>query len=344
MSPSLRVLIIDDDEVLRQGYSLVLSNQGYEVFEAANGAQALDLAGQMNPDIILLDVVLPDMDGFEVCKLILEKTSCNDPMVVLISGIRTGTDNRVKGLKSGAVDFFQKPLPASELLARMASMAVIRETRKKLNDKITEKDLLMRKLHHRIKNDLMLVESIITIRQQEMMDSGAIRVFDDLRGRIRSIMAVHECLYHSGDLESISCRSFFDELVQSLYRFLHGRSGEIKLVVDIEDCLLDPDHAMALGMVVTELVANAIKHGYPDGCSGTIKLSLVRTGDTLDLTVEDDGCGFPADFDFDSASALGLALVRTIVENHDGTMMFNPSRMTRFRLSFPFDKTIPGAC
>jgi two-component sensor histidine kinase len=344
MSPSLRVLVIDDDEVLRQGYSLLLSNQGYEVFEAANGARGLELAGEMNPDIILLDVVLPDMDGFEICRRILEKHGDTKSMVVLVSGIRTGTDNRIKGLESGAVDFLQKPLPAPELLARMASIAVIAETRKKLNDKITEKDLLMRKLHHRIKNDLMLVESIITIRQQEMWDSGALRVFDDLRGRIRSIMAVHECLYRSGDLESIAGRSFFDELVQSLYRFLHGRSEEIKLVVDIEDCLLDPDHAIALGMVATELVSNAIKHGYPDGRSGTVKLSLVRTGDSLNLTVEDDGCGFPADFNFSAASALGLALVRTIVENHDGTMMFNPSRTTRFHLSFPFEKTISGAC
>jgi len=236
------------------------------------------------------------------------------------------------------------PVPNRELLARIATIAGLHTARKILRQEVQEKDLVMRKLHHRIKNDLTLVESMIDLRQSELEDPAMREAFEDFRGRIRSIMAVHECLYSSGDLESIAGRSFFDELTHNLYRFLHGRSDEIKLSVEIDDCTLDSDYAMALGMVATELVSNAIRHGYPDGRRGTVRLSLVRAGSTLDLIVEGDGCGFPDDYDLASASALGLSLVKNIAENHNATMILNPANPTRFQLCFPFEKTLPGAC
>jgi two-component sensor histidine kinase len=344
MGTVLRVLVIDDDPAVRSGFSLLLSSQGYEVFEADTGARGVQLAHDMEPDIILLDVVLPDMDGFDVCRQILADSAVEAPMITMISGLNKDVDNRVRGYEAGAIDYVSKPVQGRELLAKLASLASVHTAGKKLRQDIQEKELVMRKLHHRIKNDLTLVESMIDLRQSELKDPSVHLMLEDFRSRIRSIMAVHECLYRSGDLESIAGRSFFDELVRNLYRFLHGRSDTVKLEVQVDDCTLDADHAMALGMVATELVANAVRHGYPQGCNGTVALSLIRTGSTLDLIVEDDGCGFPRGFDFSSGSALGLALVKSIVDNHNGSMTINPANPTRFHICFPFEKTAPDVC
>jgi two-component sensor histidine kinase len=344
LETALRILLIDDDPVLRSGYSLLFSNQGYQVFEADSGARGVQLAAEIAPDLILLDVILPDMNGFDVCQQIIAASPDLAPIITMISGMKKDTDNRVRGYEAGAVDYLSKPVPNRELLARIASLASMHDARKKLSQEVQEKDLVMRRLHHRIKNDLTLVESMIDLRQAGHENTTMAMVLEDFRSRIRSIMAVHECLYHSGDLESISGSSFFDELVHNLNRFLHGRSDAIKLVVEIDDCTLDSDQAMALGMVATELVSNAIRHGYPDGRTGTVRLSLLRAGPALDLVVEDDGCGFPVGFDFSAVSALGLALVKSIVGNNNGSMTFNPASPTRFHLRFPFEKTIPEAC
>jgi two-component sensor histidine kinase len=344
MSTNLRVLVVDDDAALRSGYALLLSNQGYEVSEASSGTQAVAFAARMPLDIVLLDVVLPDMDGFDACRQILEVLEEEAPTIVMISGMKKDSDNRVRGYEAGAAGYVSKPIPNNELLAKLASIASLHTEKKTLRQKILEKNQGMRNLHHRIKNDLTLVESMIDLRQSELKDPSMRLVFEDFRGRIRSIMAVHECLYRSGDLESIAGHVFFGELTQNLYRFLHGRSEAIKLIVDVRDCTLDSDLAMAFGMIATELVSNAIRHGYPDGCTGTVRLSLVRNGQTLDLIVEDDGCGLPPHFDFSKASALGLSLVKNIAENHNASMIVNPVNPTRFQLSFPFEKTASEAC
>jgi len=205
----------------------------------------------------------------------------------------------------------------------------------RLRDSLRDKELLLREVHHRVKNNLQVITSLLRLQSDTVKDARFQTVLDDSRNRIRSMSLVHEKLYRSDDIEYLD----FHEYVESLARGLIGSfacADRVKLTLDIEGVHLSIDTAIPCGLVINELVSNALKYAFPDGRSGRIDVAVVHQGEGLyTMSVADDGVGLPEGFDVETTDTLGLKVVHMlVVDQLEGTVSLGDGRGTRFDLVF----------
>jgi len=159
-------------------------------------------------------------------------------------------------------------------------------------------------------------------------------VLREISARVSSIADVHERLYHSRDFETVDCREYFERLKESLERaYVIGEN--IRLSMDSGELQLAPDKVLAIGLIITEIVSNSLKYAFPDGGSGEIKVKLRKSGDSIVLSIRDNGAGFPEDLDIREAETLGLELVRTLVSQLKGTVEKEEGPGAAFKITFP---------
>ncbi|MDI9623703.1 MAG: histidine kinase dimerization/phosphoacceptor domain -containing protein [Methanothermobacter sp.] len=199
--------------------------------------------------------------------------------------------------------------------------------RKELEDKLKrsleEKKLLLKEIHHRVKNNLQIISSLLSLQSINQCKNGT---FKETQDRIRSMALIHEQLYQSEDLSRINFRKYVEKLTRNLvYSYSTGKSINIKL--DVEDLHLNIDTIIPLGLIINELVTNALKYAFNGRTQGTIYISFKRVEDNLELKVKDDGIGFPVG-KLQENKSLGLKLVNILVgqlkgkmsvESHDGS-------------------------
>jgi two-component sensor histidine kinase len=201
---------------------------------------------------------------------------------------------------------------------------------------LEEKDVLLKEIHHRVKNNLQVISSLLYVQSQQAEDQDTLRMFQESQHRIRSMALVHERLYQAEDLARVN----FSEYVRSLARFLLRAYGVtpdlVKLDIHMGDLSLGIDAAIPCGLIINELVSNSLKHAFPPGQAGQIRIELDvdPAGDCL-LVVGDDGIGLPAGLDVRNGSSLGLRLVNTLVRQLQGTLQLDRRGGTTFRLRFP---------
>jgi|GEM_PF-5771140 len=224
------------------------------------------------------------------------------------------------------------------------SVSVVREItrRKKREDKIKkslhEKEVLLKEINHRVKNNLQVIVSLLNLQSRHIRDKQAREMFTDSRNRIKAMALIHERLYHSENLAAID----FSEYVRILVRHLSGlykdaaRAEEIHLDVRIQDIFLDINTAIPCALIVNELVTNALKHAFQGDTPGKINISMspVR-GDRIKMLVHDNGVGFPENIDFTQTKSFGMQLVMTLVEQIEGSISLNRHRGTAFEIEFP---------
>lgn len=334
MSAPATILIIDDDDLMREIHGTVLRNQGYEVFDAATGDQGVQMAREKHPDIILLDVVLPDVSGLDVCVTLRRELVENEGMIALISGIRLSPDDRASGYESGADAFIAKPVGNREFLARISSLERILESRRSIMRTVQERETLVRKLHNRIKNDLYTVESFISLRQQGMDDPACLHILEDLKHRVHSIAAIHEGLYFSGNLVNVDSMVYLENLMGAFIAGLRGDGAHIRISVAAQSVPLDADLAIAIGMTATELVSNALTHAFPGNRKGSVSVEFYSCDPSHVLVVEDDGIGFPPGSVEPPDTALGLKIVSMLLDRFSGTLQRSQGNGTRFEVVF----------
>lgn len=219
--------------------------------------------------------------------------------------------------------------------ANVALQAEVKE-RTRAEEQITaslhEKEVLLREIHHRVKNNLQIISSLLYLQAQSLKDRGSAQTLRESQNRVRSMSLVHEMLYRSTDLSRIG----FGEYIRNLVRYLFGAFGareEIRSEVSVEEVSLDINTAIPCGLIINELVSNALKHAFRDGRPGTIRIEVQpMDADRFLLAVSDDGQGFPAELDPRASSTLGLQLVETLVRQLDGTMELERSVGTRFSI------------
>jgi len=337
MSAASTVLIIDDDDFLREANAHFLRAQGYEVLEAATGEQGVAQALASKPDIILLDVMLPDVSGVDVCVTLRRELVESESMIALASGVRNLPDDRSRALEVGADEFIPRPVGNRELLARVKALERIHDSRKALTVALKEREALMLSLHNRIKNDLYTVESLITLRESTIDNPAWATLLGDLRQRVHVIATVHETLYRSGGLNRVDARLYLADLVNSLAASGRFDTRRIELRADFEEVSLDANLAVVIGMALMELVGNALAHAFPDKAKGTVRIEFRKSGSDCVLRVEDDGVGFPPDYDESASSTLGLKLVTTLIGNLGGTIERSDGSGTRYRCVFKYE-------
>ena len=206
------------------------------------------------------------------------------------------------------------------------TLAQIMEERKKLEE------VRKKEIHHRIKNNLQVISSLLDLESEKFNDDTVIEAFRESQNRVISMALVHEELYKSQDMESIDFSDYLMKLVNELSYSYMIEKENIKVKLDLDIVFIDMETAIPLGMIVNELVSNSLKHAFAPGEEGEIFVDLDLTDGKLTLTVGDNGVGFPEDIDFTQTDSLGLQLVTTLTNQINGTIELDRSEGTRFRI------------
>lgn len=254
-----------------------------------------------------------------------------------------GLDRQLWGRrKSGQefpVEMSLSPLVTDQERMVMSSIRDITERRRAdevIRTSLREKEALLREIHHRVKNNLQVTSSLLRLQASAIGDESARGMFAETENRIRSMALVHEKLYQSSTLSRID----FGDYIRSLGDLLIHSSGitrDVTLDVSGEGISLDIEKAVPCGLIVNELLSNALKHAFPDGRHGQIHVHLDETEDgAIQVSVRDDGVGLPAAFDATCTDTLGLQLVHALVQQLDGAITIERGHPgARFSFIFP---------
>jgi PAS domain S-box-containing protein len=248
---------------------------------------------------------------------------------------------------------FPASVTTSAVLGRNGSVVgmskVIRDVTKQkrvehqLRASLREKDVLLREIHHRVKNNLQVIASLLNIQMTSDLHPESHKGLIESQNRIQSMALVHQLLYQSKDLAQIEFGEYLAKLARRLTDTYDVGADRIAVEVLAAPMRLDVDHAIPCGLIVNELLTNAISHAFPGGQKGTIRITVEAQGNDVTLTVQDDGIGIPADLRIDEAHSFGLRIARTLTQQLDGTIALSREEHgTKVQLRFPISKGDPS--
>jgi two-component sensor histidine kinase len=202
---------------------------------------------------------------------------------------------------------------------------------------LQEKEVLLREIHHRVKNNLQVIHSLLKLQSSYTDDPKTLQMFQESQNRIRSMALIHELLYQSQDLARIDFGSYIQTLVKQLARSYSISLDTITWEIDVDpqDIQIGIDTALPCGLLINELISNALKYAFPQGQPGQIKISLrACNNQEFTLVISDNGVGIPADLDFRNTDSLGLQLVCGTTGQIGGTIELNRTQGTTFTIKF----------
>jgi two-component sensor histidine kinase/sensor domain CHASE-containing protein len=207
------------------------------------------------------------------------------------------------------------PSGADEVLALVRDVTAMRRA-----EQAQHKEVLLKEIHHRVKNNLQVISSLLDLQARAARDGETRRLLSESQGRVRSMALIHERLDGSGS-DAVNFADYARDLVAHVRHSLSGDSGRVAVTVDIAEAALDMDVAVPCGLVINELLTNALKHAFPEGRAGSVAVSLSRRpGGSLELRVADDGVGLPPEVDPDNPGTLGLRIVNILSAQIRGTL------------------------
>jgi PAS domain S-box-containing protein len=210
-----------------------------------------------------------------------------------------------------------------------------KQAEKQIQASLKEKEVLLKEIHHRVKNNLQIISSLLYLQAGKTEDPGAIRALKDSQNRVRSIALVHESLYQSSNLAGIQIGEYTRGVASNLLESYGGRDRPVRLTVRMGTIRLSINAAIPCGLIINELISNSLKHAFPEGREGEIRIELARTDTgSLALTVSDDGIGIPEHVDFRSSPSLGLTLVSSLVAQLGGIIELDRRGGTTFTITF----------
>jgi two-component sensor histidine kinase len=211
-----------------------------------------------------------------------------------------------------------------------------RQVEAQLQAALGEKELLLRELHHRVKNNLQVISSLLDLQADVLDDPQVLAIFEDSQRRIQAMALIHESLYQSTDLARLNAADYLQRLGTRLCDAYGTTDDRIALEIHADEVWLEVNTAIACGLILQELLSNSFKHAFPAGRSGEIHITLgVESEHRATLTVRDTGVGFPEGVDFHHTDSLGLQLVGLLTEQLGGTIALEQRGGTQWTLTFP---------
>ena len=208
---------------------------------------------------------------------------------------------------------------------------------KTLEKQSKEKEVLLKEIHHRVKNNLQIVSSMLNLQQDSLKDEEARAALKNSIGRVKSMALIHERLYMSSDLSSINIQDYVGSLVAHINQSQLDRVPELEIQQEIQNIELDVDISLSLGLIINELITNSLKYGFPQGQTlknPMIIVSLKEINSSLQLRVSDNGRGISTNINFRNTESLGLQLVNTLAEELEGKLELEKCQGTSFILTF----------
>lgn len=201
-----------------------------------------------------------------------------------------------------------------------------KQAERRIQESLREKEILLKEIHHRVKNNLAVMSSMFHLQSTYTDDANVIRILSESQSRVRSMSLVHETLYQSGNLQDIDFGQYANDLATELIRHYESQAGKVTLKTAIDNFRVNIDLAVPFGLVLNELVTNSLKHAFPERRGGRLTISMERLdGGRCALSVTDDGVGLPAGFDAESSNTLGLRVVRALARQVDAVCEFSSS-------------------
>lgn len=293
------ILYIDDDEGLRRLTRRVLERAGYAVALAASGAEGVAMAAARRFDLVAVDHYMPGQDGLETLAALHALPQA--PPVIYV----TGSDESrlaVAALKAGAIDYVVKSADADYfdllLSAVEQALATVRLRQAKdvaeagLRESNDRLQALLAEVNHRVANSLQIVSAFVAMQSRALTDEAARAALTDTQRRIAAIAQVHRRLYTADSVQSVEMADYLGSLVSELGETWSTPEAPRDIKLAAQPIRLATDKAVAVGIIVTELVSNACKYAYGPGAGGEVRVSLDHDGEArFVVAVEDDGCG-----------------------------------------------------
>jgi PAS domain S-box-containing protein len=204
----------------------------------------------------------------------------------------------------------------------------------KLKASVREKEILIQEIHHRVKNNMQIISSLLNLQSRYVEDGEAVDVLKESQNRVKSMAMIHEKLYQSADLTQINFVDYIQSLVSNLLYSYDIKSDHIKPILEVDDVNLNIETAVPCGLIISELVSNSLKYAFPDGIKGEISVSLKVVDEEYELTISDNGIGLPDELDLEKIDSLGLLLVTSLTEQIDGEITIRSIKGTEFKIKF----------
>ncbi|MEW6586494.1 MAG: histidine kinase dimerization/phosphoacceptor domain -containing protein [Nitrospirota bacterium] len=290
--------------------------------------------------------------------------SANDDKILNLECRMRHRDGRWRWMDFRSVVFSRgKDGSTKEILGTAHDITDRKETEERIRASLLEKELLLREIHHRVKNNMTVIFSMLKLQSRHVKDEHYRSMFHDSMSRIKSMALVHEKLYRSGNLAAVNFGAYLKDLANNLFMFYKISADRVRLRTEVADITLGIDTAIPCGLIVSELVSNAMKHAFREDETGEITVSLREIADAgtartdasfrhdpterqheesgssspdtgIELTVSDNGSGIPADIEISQSKSMGLNLVNALVKQLHGTIEVNRKKGTEFRVRF----------
>jgi PAS domain S-box-containing protein len=242
----------------------------------------------------------------------------------------------ILGVGNKPSDYTENDIEAVSLLANLAwEIAERKRAEERLRASLKEKEVLLREIHHRVKNNMTIVYSLLEMQSRIATDRRHREMLDDAKARIKAMALIHEKLYGSRDLARVDFDNYLRDILKSMFTSYLKDPGRIALKMDVGDIALSIEDAIPCALIINELVANALKHAFPEERKGEITLTMLSDEKGgLELTVADNGIGLPDDLDSRKKKSMGLSLVDALVGQLQGKMELIKKQGTGFRITF----------
>lgn len=331
---TITVLVVEDSTSINRLITNTLKELNYNVKSVMTGKEAIDYIKTNQNVLILLDYILPDMNGLDVIKE-LHKMKYYVPFMVM-----TGQGNEkiaVEMMKLGAADYLVKddifialiPSAVEKVLRNITIEKEKKEADEKIKSLLAEKELLLRETHHRIKNNMNVIRSILGIEAAQQDNEVCKKILNDASNRVLSMITLYDYLYKQEITREINIKYFLNQLIKNLLE-VHKNILKVKTIINIDDIVLEPKQASSVGLIINEMFTNSIKYAFNEQTNGIINISMKKKDNSIVLVFSDNGVGLPETITFDNCDSFGLKLISMLVKNINGTIKIDRQQGTKF--------------
>ena len=203
-----------------------------------------------------------------------------------------------------------------------------------LKKSLEEKDLMMKEIHHRVKNNFMIIQSLLQLQSRHIDDEDVLEIFKESQNRIKSMAFVHQRLYQHDNLKKINFGDYPETLASDIFKSYVSNPDQITLDIDTEDVALDIDTAIPLGLILNELISNSLKYAFPEGRKGKLMVKSYLKDNRYNLIVSDNGIGIPEELNYEKLNSLGLKLIYSLSEQIGAKVKIDTTNGTMFKITF----------